>query len=364
MKPNDKQVPGNAIKRAGLLISAVLLVAAPGHALQETSIEAQRFTFEFDPATPNAGWRIDQLTGAVSYCLAEGIEVPPRCSPWSGPGASLSTSFSGPTPPGPRDGLSSTSDTTEFGCVFDTAEESAPVSLEDYYSRVEGISGTTLRARLNEIVSEDAVRLTYSEVWDALAVTDENPCNPGYVVLLYTGRSHPIELRNRGGRGQQDNWSREHVWPKSHGFRAAGMAPYTDIHHLRPADTSVNTSRSNRDFQNGGEPEGEAPDTFRTSTTWEPRDAVKGDVARMMFFLVIRYEGQGNLPDLELLNRETRSDEPHLGFLCTLYEWHEQDPVSLWEQRRNNLIHGIQGNRNPFIDEPLWVGEIWSDYCR
>lgn len=247
----------------------------------------------------------------------------------------------------------------EFSCVFDQPE--GPPST--YYDDVATTNGPTLKRNLSDLVTEKATRLSYRQVWGALAKTDSDPCTPDRVILLYTGRSHPAEDRNQGGRGQHDTWNREHVWPKSHGFRSKGMHAYTDIHHLRPTDTTVNSSRGNKDFQEGGDPQGEASDTFETTDTWEPRDEVKGDVARMMFYMEVRYADDPTVPVLQLVKSSTSVNEPKLGFLCTLYDWHHSDDVNDWERRRNNLIEEEQGNRNPFVDHPEWVEVIWGSEC-
>jgi endonuclease I len=124
----------------------------------------------------------------------------------------------------------------------------------------------------------------------------------------------------------------------------------------------VNQSRGNKDFDLGGTPHHEAPDTFSDGDSWEPRDEVKGDVARTAFYMAVRYEGGHGEPDLQLVDR-TGTQSVFLGKLCTLLEWHHSDPVSGDEQRRNAVIYAVQGNRNPFIDHPEWVRSIWGDRC-
>lgn len=305
-------------------------------------------------------WRINKQNGQVSFCNASDISAAPLCSPWGPDGEASNTTVEALTTEAETVAASETDAVEEdFGCDFEAP--SGPPS--GYYSGTANLSGPTLRRRLHNIVSNGVTKLSYRKVWDALGKTDEDPCNSDNVILIYTGRSQSKELRNRGGAGQNDMWAREHVWPKSHGFRSSGMAAYTDIHHLRPADTTVNSSRGHKDFADGGDPQGEANDTFRTSQTWEPRNSVKGDIARMMFYMVVRYEGGDGVPDLELVEEATDSDQPRLGYLCTLYSWHHNDPVNKWERRRNAIIHTEQGNRNPFIDNPRWVEKIWGGNC-
>ena len=94
--------------------------------------------------------------------------------------------------------------------------------------------------------------------------------------------------------------------------------------------------------------------------SFEPRDAVKGDVARMLFYMDTRYEGQDITPDLELVDRVTSVGEAKLGTLCRLIEWHKNDPVDEVEISRNNRIYEFQGNRNPFIDHPEWATLLYT----
>ncbi|MEJ2063996.1 MAG: endonuclease [Reinekea sp.] len=242
---------------------------------------------------------------------------------------------------------------------------SSSINHADYYVGVDGLAGAELKSVLHDIISTNVTKLTYSEVWTALQYTDEDPNNTDNVILIYTGRS--TEKTDRVGQPGDDNdsWNREHMWPKSLGFPDKSQYGYTDIHHLRPSDVTVNSARGNKAFDNGGAANGEAPDTFTDSDSWEPRDEVKGDAARMMFYMDTRYDGSsGNMPDLTLVNNSSStSGDPAMGVLCTLLEWHRADAVDEFENRRNDRIQEKQGNRNPFIDNPQWVDSIWGSRC-
>jgi endonuclease I len=238
-------------------------------------------------------------------------------------------------------------------------------SYDVYYAPTMGREGFELRTALHSIIKTGHIRLTYSQVWGALQYTDEDPDNTANVLLLYSGRSADKNDRDGQAGFDNDSWNREHVWAKSYGFPDEDQYAYTDIHHLRPEDKTVNSSRSNKAFDNGGLAEGEAPDTFTDNDSWEPRDPVKGDVARMLFYMDVRYEGtDGNTPDLVLVdNTVMATGDANIGKLCTLIEWNQQDPVNNLEMRRNNRIHERQGNRNPFIDNPDWALSLWGTFC-
>jgi len=227
---------------------------------------------------------------------------------------------------------------------------------DSYYADALGKTGTALKTALNGIIKGHTT-VSYSTVWDALKETDEDPNNSNNVILLYKQTS---QAKNTNG-GSVDDWNREHVWAKSHGDFGTSRGPGTDLHHLRPTDVTVNSSRGNKDFDMGGSVVSEAPLCKTDSDSWEPPDEVKGDVARMIFYMAVRYEGNDGYPDLEVVNYSTTgSKNPVHGKLSTLKQWHQQDPVSDFERQRNDKIYtNWQSNRNPFIDRPEWVEAIW-----
>ena len=213
-----------------------------------------------------------------------------------------------------------------------------------YYSSANGLSGSSLQDALHEIIN-DHTKYPYSssstDVWDLLKIVDEDPDNSSNVILLYTGRSQ-AKTDNSGSSSSTGNnrWNREHVWSKSHGFPSESDTAYTDIHHLKPCDESVNSSRGNKDFDDGGSAHSEATECNYDSDSWEPRDAVKGDVARMMFYMEVRYDPgvhtDGTTYDLELVDN-TNSSGATFGKLSTLLTWHTDDPVDDAERGRNIL---------------------------
>ncbi|TYS67661.1 ribonuclease [Sutcliffiella horikoshii] len=241
------------------------------------------------------------------------------------------------------------------GTTDPTDPTDPPPSYDSYYSSAEGKTGSALKTALHNII-DDHQTLSYDAVWDALRNTDEDPANANNVLLLYTGRSQS-KFMNGGG---VNDWNREHVWAKSHGDFGTTQGPGTDLHHLRPTDVTVNSSRGNLDFDNGGSQHSEAPGNYYDSDSWEPRDEVKGDVARMIFYMAVRYEGDSGELDLEINNYVNNGSAPYHGKLSVLLQWHAEDPVDAREIRRNNIIfENYQGNRNPFIDHPEFAEMIW-----
>jgi endonuclease I len=243
-------------------------------------------------------------------------------------------------------------------------QEHPIIPPSEYYSTITAQTGEQLKAALNELIKPHK-KYNYTPcVWSILKEADVDPSNEDNVIGLYTRRSIPKSEQDNGRRGG-DAWNREHVWSKSHGFPNKNQHAYTDAHHLRAADRSVNTDRSNNDFANGGEPDDECTGCSEGDHTWEAPDEVKGDIARMMFYMVVRYEGNdsSNTPDLELVDRKTENGAPEFGKLCTLVEWHLNDSVNDSERNRNDIIQSWQGNRNPFIDRPEFAVMIWGEQC-
>lgn len=236
-----------------------------------------------------------------------------------------------------------------------TSSTSSPYD-STYYAPAIGKSGTILKTTLNDII-DNHTQLSYDGVWDALRNTDEDPNNTNNVILLYTGRSQG-KLTNGG---LVNDWNREHVFAKSHGDFGTTAGAGTDLHHLRPTDVSVNSARGNLDFDMGGTFHSEATLCKYDSDSWEPRDSVKGDIARMLFYMAVRYEGEDGEVNLELNNLTSNTTAPYMGKLSTLLLWNAQDPVDNFEKRRNDIIYNnYQHNRNPFIDHPEWVNMIWN----
>jgi len=250
----------------------------------------------------------------------------------------------------------------------------------DYYLNAltaQGSELTVFRSALIQSISKDQKKLTYGEVWTALTHTDEDPNDVNNVFLLYKGESIP-KNHNASTKPEHvtqeehnDYWNREHVWAKSHGFPKESYRGYTDIHHLRPADKTVNSARGNKGFDEGGDPNSESPVNYADSNSWQPRAAIRGDVARMLFYMDIRYDtgtDNTNMPDLVLVDLEETTTETINGIathskLCTLMKWNYDDPVDNFERKRNDVIYQYQGNRNPFIDHNEWVDVIYKDKC-
>ncbi len=232
----------------------------------------------------------------------------------------------------------------------------------NYYSGTNNINGTTLKGAVHEIINEHQ-EFQYSTLKQILRDSDEDPNNPDNIILLYTGWSIP-KANFATYLDSLDYWNREHIWAKSHGDFGTDPGPGTDAHAIRPVDNSVNSARSYKDFDEGGNEyfdNGVPTGCYFTSNSWEPRDEDKGDVARSILYMDIRYEGTNGEIDLTAVDQLNTFPLPQHGKLSTLLQWHFQDPPDEFERRRNDVIHKWQKNRNPFIDYPEFVDLIWNN---
>jgi len=267
-----------------------------------------------------------------------------------------------------------------------------------YYDAVDAGSAAALRSTLHEAI-DDHTRFPYTsgstDTWDIVNLADEDPNNISNIIDLYKNASY---TKIPGGTGA---YNREHTWPSSYGFPndVTSNYPYTDTHHLFACDASYNSSRSNKPFRfcdascsekttlfNDGRGGGSGlyPGNSNWTTgsfsqgTWETWGGRKGDVARAILYMDIRYEGgvhgvTGHTePDLIATDNESLIDSSntgsnetvaYMGMLSDLLQWHLQDPVDSREIWRNEVVYSFQGNRNPFIDHPEWVECLHSNIC-
>ncbi|MFF1718853.1 endonuclease I family protein [Streptomyces sviceus] len=242
--------------------------------------------------------------------------------------------------------------------VVTTTPAAATTTAYDttYYKNAVGKTGTSLKSSLHTIISANVSKISYSAVWDALKVTDQDPNNSSNVILLYSGVSRSKSLNG----GDTGDWNREHVWAKSHGDFGEVTGPGTDLHHLRPADVQINSIRGNLDFDNGGSAVTGGGGSTVDSDSFAPRAADRGDVARMILYMAVRYDGGDGFADLEPNEKVNNGSNPYIGKLSVLKAWNEADPPSAFEEKRNQVIYDTyQHNRNPFIDHPEWVEAIW-----
>ncbi len=239
-------------------------------------------------------------------------------------------------------------------------------SQENYYNDVNlNLTGVTLKDALaTKIINTHVQFLSYDQIWDASKSTDVNPNNNSQVLLVYGWEnSSDSDITNDRERdinnygGSVGNWNREHVYSRSLGTPNLGtVGPGSDAHHLRASDLQRNSSRSNKKFANGSGINSKA-----IENGWYPGDEWKGDVARMMMYMYVRYGNRCLPTNVGIGNNSLTPDD----MIDLFLQWNAEDPVSDFEKQRNAYHQNMsnanaQGNRNPFIDNPRLATRIWG----
>ena len=210
------------------------------------------------------------------------------------------------------------------------------VNHTDYYKDVLGLTGEALADALGDLMNEThTFYISYGESRYLFGETDPADVS-GKIICFYSG-----ELISATW-DQGATWNREHVWPKS---LSGGMYNTlddsdknagTDLHHIRPSLTSINSSRGNKTYG-----------TVTNEQTFYPGDEFIGDTARILFYLTVRY-------DMSITGLKVCND------MSLLLSWNNTDKVDNLERNRNSSVQTIQGNYNPFIDNPWIADRIWA----
>lgn len=268
---------------------------------------------------------------------------------------------------------------------YDDAETSSSQALRDsLHAIIQGHDVFPYSTSSDPFVSDHKV-----DTWDIIAIADAHPENPARVIDLYLNGTFDRQLR---GVTTNPRYDREHSWPKSLGFpnNTRRNSAYSDCHHLFAAYNSYNSSRSNKPYgtgdnaadrrkptlenlgRGGGLSEDEHGANYSYTDVFQTWIGRRGDVARAMFYMDVRYAGSDpdDEADLQLTNDAeqvaTRNvwesgGTAFMGLSSVLIQWHMQDPVDDLERRRNAVVFLFQGNRNPFVDHPEWADSLFGE---
>ncbi|TXF79407.1 endonuclease [Chryseobacterium sp.] len=266
-----------------------------------------------------------------------------------------------------------------------------------YYDAAVGLTGYALKSKVHDIISSKTISWHYGDLPNYYAQTDldkyydHTATNTTFLLDMYseipTGPDAyeytSAQLVSSAG-AEGVGYNREHMVPQSTFSTGSisGYPMYSDLFHVVPADARINQLRSNYPygvvgstiyytFTNGSRIGNCAiPGSPYTGRVYEPINEFKGDIARTLLYFAVRYEGKlgsfnhnmGTTPanDESLFDgTEERALDP--SYITLLKQWNAMDPVSPKEIDKNNIVYGIQKNRNPFIDHPEWVNMIWSE---
>ncbi|WP_299364317.1 endonuclease [Winogradskyella sp.] len=267
-----------------------------------------------------------------------------------------------------------------------------------YYDSADGLTGFALKSQLKRIINDNndglSPEFTHNDQGDNLdnlygtSDLDSYYENDGTILDIYSENPTGVDPYNYvfptdecagNFSSEGECYNKEHIIPRSVYNEASPMVD--DGHTVIPVDGRVNGLRSNFPFgvvddnqlisqggisnptMNGSKAGGNLNSGYSagyTDTVFEPLDEFKGDVARMYFYFVTRYEDQVNnwssYPMFDGTNNKALDDP----FLTILLTWHANDPVSQKEIDRNNTVFDYQNNRNPFVDNPNYAALIWS----
>ncbi len=249
---------------------------------------------------------------------------------------------------------------TPINPTYGIVESTQPNS---YYDSLDGLSHAALRQAIQDLIAEEGVvrAQTYNDVIEIIKEADQNPENSNEVWLVYKEIGRP-KLDFQITSSSIGKWNREHTYPRSRGgFNSIDLDEIidgknvfwnttadslrhgnSDAHALRAVDGPENSSRGNQHYGQYNGPTGTL-------------GGFKGDVARSVMFLALRYNG------LAIVNGFPEGTVGELGDLATLLDWHRNDPPDDFEMNRNNVVYTWQFNRNPLIDHPDLVEYIWGN---
>ncbi len=259
-----------------------------------------------------------------------------------------------------------------------------------YYNAAAGLTCKSKKTALQNIITSGYNSQTYTALWTAYTTTDARLNDAGNKTIVYDMYSdNPngseceftfVTDQDGGtlGTSECQKFNREHSFPKSwFGGSTSQGTPGTDLFHVIPTDKKVNSVRGNQPFGETNSPSytsangskyGPSSVDSINGDVFEPINTYKGDFARTYFYMATRYGSQINgWANTTTESRIVLSDTSWASFkapyLRMLIKWHKNDPVSQKEIERNNAVYLIQGNRNPYIDHPEYVDEIWTNAC-
>ena len=225
--------------------------------------------------------------------------------------------------------------------LFATWQENqvTPPSPTDYYAQCEGLTGSALQAKLLQINKPQSPSYDWSRYEAADEAEDDSSC----ILSIYT--RHNIPKGNHCGSYSWTTWNREHIWTQS-----KYPASDKDNHNIFACEGQINNYRGNLIFDEGGTVVTVFGHTtgckLITNVSFEPCDEAKGEVARSVMYGTVMYS--------YTMTNEIKSIELAL-------KWHLEHPITSRETKRNDVVHELQGNRNPFVDHPDYACKIWGN---
>ena len=242
--------------------------------------------------------------------------------------------------------------------------------LNDY---VLGKKGVELQNGLSILMANTQTEIiAYKDLKTCLSTTDSDLMDDNSMITLYT--RDIID-----GTWNESLWNREHVWCKNHsnGLYTAvqenNKGAGSDIHHVRPALMTINSTRSNVPYgivnKSSATQIGDTGNYFGNNI-FEPSDEIKGDIARILMYVYVRYSSslnstydtisdkRGDLRITDIVTTPSGLEEDAWNLLLS---WNDLDPVNYLEMNRNEEGQKLQNNRNVFIDHQEFARMCFDD---
>lgn len=252
---------------------------------------------------------------------------------------------------------------------YDIEDENKEL-LNDY---VLGKKGVELQNGLSILMANTQTEIiAYKDLKTCLSTTDSDLMDDNSMITLYT--RDIID-----GTWNESLWNREHVWCKNHsnGLYTAvqenNKGAGSDIHHVRPALMTINSTRSNVPYgivnKSSATQIGDTGNYFGNNI-FEPSDEIKGDIARILMYVYVRYSSslnstydtisdkRGDLRITDIVTTPSGSEEDAWNLLLS---WNDLDPVNYLEMNRNEEGQKLQNNRNVFIDHQEFARMCFDD---
>lgn len=235
-----------------------------------------------------------------------------------------------------------------------------------YYEPANGLAAGELKQALNQIIRRDHryglsqhTVIPYASLLGPLRELWRDPAASSNIILVYSSSS--VDAYSSA-------WNREHLWPRSRGNTDQAGPDDSDLFHVVPSDGQVNALRGSLYFDISDVNDAKyvigagasAPQVSYDSDSWQPPANQRGDIARALFYMDVRYNGtETATSDLDLVSFAPSGAQ--MARLNTLLLWNAEDPPDDAERSRNDTIYSAyQGNRNPFIDHPEYATAIWG----
>jgi endonuclease I len=255
-----------------------------------------------------------------------------------------------------------------------------------YYNAANGLTCEAKQNALRTIISTGYIDRGYSGLWTTYSTSDILPGSTNKIWCIYTTTNgvsicgtKALTLLNQdtggGGSVPCDVYNREHTIPQSWFNKAPPMV--SDAFQVLPTDKKINNVHDNQPY---GETNGSIvamsngtkyglssdPSVPSNIAVMEPTDEFKGDLARIYLYMSTRYGsiiGSFKTAESNLVVNDTTWVTYHIPYLKMLLRWHNADPVSQKEIDRNNAVYARQSNRNPYVDHPEYVAQVWNSGC-